>query len=330
VLARALAKDPDHRTGSAAAFADEVRTAVPAARSAATANTHPANFAIPLLTAALLGLLLVLTLPDRRPRDGELDTPSAPTRATLADLENLVRDGTWQHALALAEQVTAPAAAKRALMQTAFRNGSEAFAAATGAPTWLSFCDERRRARWFGDRTENAGEPIPAATTAAVPTGIDGLQAFALRLPLDSAEHWLAELGAAHLRGNGPDGNRAAEMAWLSGAGEFAVLLDAYLQVAPLPGTTRWRLLAPRDLERLRRRTAGGDVAEAPAGAVLLALLDVLHGLPLDPDPLRPLPASLRAHAGVWCLGTADADPAHRDALRRLAAALGAEVPRGG
>lgn len=326
VLARALAKDPADRLPSAAAFAEAVREAVPAARLAASDATRAPNFGAPLVAAVLLALLLALGLPERSPT-ARTSSPIA-MGPTLADAERLVLDGEWQRALAMLEHVDAPIDSRRALARAAFRHGSEGFVRAVGAPQWLSFCDERRRARWFGDRTEGAPEE-PATTVAVVPAGAEALAQFATTLPIGGAERWLAELGVAHLRGDVAAASRAAETAWLSGAGELAVLLDGYLRIAPLPGTSAWRPLAGKELERLRRRVAGGDANDAPAAAVLLALLDSLHGLPLDPQPLQRLPAALRAEAAAWCRDEIAREPKFAAPLQRLATAV-AEGKRGG
>ena len=159
---------------------------------------------------------------------------------------------------------------------------------------------------------------LPAAQRA------DAFASYAQRLRLDCPEHWLALCVERHLRNDPAEGARAAEMAWLSGAGEAAVLLDAFLHVAPLPGETTWRPLAGRPLERLRARVAGGDAADAPAGVMMLALLDAMHGLDPDLRPLRTLPERLRATARPWCVATAGASAKHHLPLLLLAASLGA------
>jgi hypothetical protein len=151
----------------------------------------------------------------------------------------------------------------------------------------------------------------------------DAFAGYAQRLRFDCAEHWLARCVERHLRHEPAEGARAAEMAWLSGAGEAAVLLDAFLHVAPLPGETTWRRLAGRPLERLRARVAGGDAADAPAGVVMLALLDVMHGLDPDLRPLRALPGPLRATARPWFVATAGTSTPP-EPLLLLAAGLGA------
>ena len=92
----------------------------------------------------------------------------------------------------------------------------------------------------------------------------DAFARYAQRLPLDCAEHWLARSVERHLRNKPEEGTRAAEMAWWSGAGEAAVLLDAFLHVAPLPGQTTWRLLSGRPLERRSNGCARGSPAATP------------------------------------------------------------------
>jgi hypothetical protein len=328
VLAQALAKDPATRTSSAATFAAAVRTAVPAAGRAPTDAASTARLAAPLVAVLLLALVLVVTLPNRPAPIATGPSAAAPA-PTLVDVDRLVADGEWQRALFVVERVEAPLPEKRRLAQAAFDAATSGFVRAVGAPDWLAFCDERRRARWFGERSE-ATTAVTGTAGSDVPAGGAALAQFAQRLPLDSAEHWLAELGAAHLRGDIAAGRHAAGMAWLSGAGELAVLLDGYLQIAPLPDTNEWRRLEPKALERLRQRVAGGDRTDAPAGSVLLALLDVLHGLPLDPEPLQRLPGGLRSEAAAWCRAVAGRSPRHAAALQGLAQTLAPEVRRGG
>jgi hypothetical protein len=113
-------------------------------------------------------------------------------------------------------------------------------------------------------------------------------------------------------------------MAWLSGAGELAVLLDAYLQVAPLPGDSAWRELDGHQLERTRKRIAGGDAADTPARALLLAFFDALHHLELDTAPLRTVPRPLAAGARPWFVANAAGPADHAVPMLLIAAALGA------
>ncbi|MBL8751820.1 MAG: serine/threonine protein kinase [Planctomycetes bacterium] len=331
VVLQAMQKEPERRHESAAAFAAALRNAVPSAKTGAAVDGPATRHLLaPIGAAMLLAAVLWSTFPEPPARNDD-PRSAAPVNAgpQLADLERLLRDHEWQRALALAERVDAPEHHRRDLAQAAFTNAYAGFVQATGAPSWLAACDESRRQRWFPDQGE-AQASTTKAPTLAVPFGATALEAFAQRVPLASAEHWLAELGANHLRGDRAAGARAAETAWLSGAGEFAVLLDAWLQVAPLPDTSAWRRLAPRELERVRRRVAGGDAKQAPAGVVLLALLDGLHGLPVDTESLTSLPASLRAEAGAWCLAAAGRDPTTASMLQNLANALNGEVRRGG
>ncbi len=152
----------------------------------------------------------------------------------------------------------------------------------------------------------------------------DALVAYAQQLPIEASERWLATMCAWHLRGDRAEGARAAEMAWLAGAGELAVLLDAYLQVAPLPGQSEWRPLVGQPLERVRRRVAGGDAADTPARTLLLAFFDALHDLELDTTALRTVPARWRPVAQRWFPAHANATPRTRVPMLRIATALGA------
>ena len=113
-------------------------------------------------------------------------------------------------------------------------------------------------------------------------------------------------------------------MAWLTGAGELAVLLDAFLQVAPLPGHSVLRRPDAPTLQRLRKRVAAGDRHDAPAGVLMLALLDALGALAQDLGPLHALPERLRGNAAPWFVAAADADPDHAPALLLVVVALGA------
>jgi serine/threonine protein kinase len=328
LLAAALAKDPAERIASANAFAVALRQAVPAKAPESTPGRSAGKGPLWLAAAALaVAAGIALLLANRAPAGGQPAVAPSDNRPTLDEVAQLVRNDEWHRALAIVDTASGPADARRALARQAFDALHVTFIRATNAPDWLLYCDESRRQRWFGHPAEPLS--LPAQPTIAVPFGIDGLTAFAQRVPFDAAEHWLAELGAAHLRDDAVAGTRAAEMAWLSGGGEFAVVLDAYLHVAPLPGTNAWRTLAPPTLERLRRRLAAGEAEVAPACPLLLAVLDALHGLPVDPEPLRLLPSLPKQASAHWCLLVADLDPSRRETLLGLARLLDPERKHG-
>ena len=146
---------------------------------------------------------------------------------------------------------------------------------------------------------------------------------YAALVPLEEPEHWLA------LRCAGtPSGSEAtlakqhAEMAWLNGAGELAVLLDAGLQVLRRDGVAP-DTLAPQQTMRVLRRVGSSDATDAPAGTALRALVQFASGdvagaeqslaslPPNTPCPLR--------HFQNWLLATKAADPAELATQRGLA-----------
>ncbi|MCU0867556.1 MAG: serine/threonine protein kinase [Planctomycetes bacterium] len=97
-----------------------------------------------------------------------------------------------------------------------------------------------------------------------------GFADHAQRLPTDCAEHWLARTIERHLRGDAQGGTQAAENAWLAGAGELAVLLDAALQLLRHEANgTSLRVLPEPLLLRLERRLGAADPKDAPASALL-------------------------------------------------------------
>jgi hypothetical protein len=150
-------------------------------------------------------------------------------------------------------------------------------------------------------------------------------------LPLDAPEHWLARLGELRVRGAAGDATKAAELAWLHGAGELAVLLDAGLQV--FSGSGESRALALQDAAAanvLARRVGAADARDTPAAAPLQALLSLALGATApDLDALRRFPPARRVAAGSSFVATAQATPQHRAALLQMAAALGSAVDFG-
>jgi len=122
---------------------------------------------------------------------------------------------------------------------------------------------------------------------------------YAALVPLEEPEHWLALRCAEALAPGQATSLQCAEMAWLHGAGELAVLLDAGLQVLRGLGFPQ-RHTAPEQLIRLLRRVGAADAGDAPASTALCALLQVAAGDPSaaeqtlaklpsgTPCPLRP------------------------------------------
>jgi hypothetical protein len=118
---------------------------------------------------------------------------------------------------------------------------------------------------------------LPSPQRAAAFTDIAAL------LPIDQPEHWLALRCAAAYPSDGDangraaspeipnDAHQCAKMAWLSGAGELAVLLDAALRTLRASGTAPAPLTGERRDALLRRLSAEPD--DAPASVALRALL---------------------------------------------------------
>lgn len=158
-----------------------------------------------------------------------------------------------------------------------------------------------------------------AAGRAPLALRTEAFAELAARLPFDAPEHWLARTLERGHRGDADGAREAAKLAWLGGAGELAVLLEA---AAATNGTP-----PPADADRRhsgqarQRRLVAADRDDHPASHLLAALLT-----PGEPElgPLRTFPALVRGHAVRWCLARATADTAARDRLLLLATALGA------
>ncbi|MCK5941641.1 MAG: hypothetical protein KAI24_06715, partial [Planctomycetes bacterium] len=129
-----------------------------------------------------------------------------------------------------------------------------------------------------------------------------------------------------HLRGDRTAAEQAAEMAWLSGAGESAVLLDAGLRA--LVAAEHDRRPDRDEVVRVWRRVAAADAHDSPASIALQLAIEGRFGLPteFDPTQARTLPAPHRAGARDWFVAAAGAaiDDA-RVRLLRVAVTLGAE-----
>ncbi|MEO6595707.1 MAG: serine/threonine-protein kinase [Planctomycetota bacterium] len=148
----------------------------------------------------------------------------------------------------------------------------------------------------------------------------------AARLPLDAPEHWLAQRAAIAFDANADAAaaGHAAEMAWLCGAGELAVLFDASLLAIAPAGHTFPRLTADRAL-RLARRLAVADPVDTPASLVLqVALAATTSARPFDAGPLTTLPRALKPAVAHWFVAAATPNPLNLTTLLRAAARVGA------
>ncbi|MFN7588509.1 MAG: protein kinase domain-containing protein [Planctomycetota bacterium] len=356
VVRRALPKDPPQRPADAGAFAAELRAALP---------QHGAprpRRAVWLAFAALGGLLAIAWWSQVR-HGGPVAVPAvaAPTIAEQQALERheiaaLLAAGRWTRALHRAERLLAAGdAAARPLAQQAFVRHHTACPQWLGLPAWLGACDEAQRGRLFVDDVERVRDverarggdtslpdglaPLPPEQLAAqlpvclrVAAGGDealaeALLAHAQRLPIDEPEHWLAQLVVRQRRGDGVGREQAAEQAWLCGAGELAVLLDAGSAVLPR-GEVVALVRSPDAnlLRRLRRRVLAAIGDDAPAAVLLATARVAIADETQDLAALRRVPRPLVGTARSWLLATAAADAGARDALLLAATALG-EVP---
>ncbi len=149
--------------------------------------------------------------------------------------------------------------------------------------------------------------------------------AIAQRLSIEAPEHWLARTLERHARGQTQDATHAAEQAWLLGAGELAVLLDASLML--LPGTVHGvglRTLPIATMVSMQRRVQAGDGQDAPAGCLVHALGTAGSGGLADLSSVRTFPAPVRQSASRWFVAAAIANPPHNLQLLMVAASLGA------
>lgn len=167
--------------------------------------------------------------------------------------------------------------------------------------------------------------PVLQARSLGADALADALHAHARRLPIDEPEHWLAELAARHLRGDAVGREQAAEQAWLCGAGELAVLLDAAVTTLPL-GSTSAALVRERDesiARRTRRRVLAAIDDDTPAAVLLHTAMAALADETPQLAALRRLPRSFAGVATKWLVSTAAADAGARDQLLQAAVSLG-------
>ncbi|MEZ6038682.1 MAG: hypothetical protein R3F29_14465, partial [Planctomycetota bacterium] len=219
-----------------------------------------------------------------------------------------------------------------------------------GQPAWLAATDLDQRRVLFGDLLEPvddvtddqlqrlAGDPFawrrwlisrPADDAAArlwqlgalpLDQRAPALEAFAVPLPPDQPEPWLARTIARHLAHDAAGAKQAAEMAWLCGGGETAVLLHAALaRDAATDGPSRGRLW---------RHLARSDARLHPAGTLLMLRLEA-DGVPdvrFEARIAAGFPAPHTAPAAQWFVTeAAHAVGSTRARLLQLAVALGAQ-----
>ncbi|MCB9879607.1 MAG: serine/threonine protein kinase [Planctomycetes bacterium] len=282
-----------------------------------------------------------------QPTSAELRARSAAAAAKEAHraLQQDLHDGLWCRAA----QRAATAAADRSAAREAFVAAHALWLRAAGLPSWLAVTDLGERRRLFGDLLEPvddvteeelarlAGDPAAwrrwlvarpdddAAVSlwhiAELPAQqrAPALEAFAVPLPPEQPEPWLARTIARHLHGDAAGARQAAEMAWLCGGGEAAVLLHAALARktatdAPARGEL-WRLLAR------------SDARVHPASTLLMLRLeaDRVAGVEFDARVAASFPAALAPQAAQWFVGeAAEAEGSARLRLLQLAVALGA------
>ncbi|MBL8747737.1 MAG: serine/threonine protein kinase [Planctomycetes bacterium] len=342
VVRRALEKQPADRFPTAAAFAAAIRDAVPSARTTAAIPPAPDRrtvFAIAALVAVLAATAFVFQPASPAPATPPLATGPTP-EARRAEAEALANEGRWSESLVLAERLLDGGdEGARPLARAAFVHHRLAWTLAAGAPAWLSWTDEPRRARLFGaDGETTRGEQawreaagqlrgsdaahdeslarLLTARASAPDLRAEAFAAIAGRLPLGSAEHWLARMLELHCRGDRAARMHAAEMAWLQGAGEIAVLLDAWLEITD---AATGALRDPQAAPRLRARVAAGAGKDSPANGLLVMLMDALHGEAVDATWLPPLTMPDRGDALGWFVDAAAANPSHGRALQGLA-----------
>ena len=144
------------------------------------------------------------------------------------------------------------------------------------------------------------------------------LLAIATRLPIEQPEHWLARMLERHCQNDLAGAEQAAEMAWLCGAGETAVLIDAALAMRTADAQQR---------QRLWRRLAKSDREDCPASTLLLLWLEAagIAGVDFEPNVAQNFPLPHRASASEWFVAAA-ANAASEQRVRclRIAVALGA------
>lgn len=346
VLRRALHKEPHARPADAGSFAAALRTAQPKPASDGGAVRRRRQLlatGLALLVGGTLGSIGWRSPPPVVPV--VVPPSSAQLRAgERAEIAQDLAGGRWLRALHRAERLVAAGdAAAMELAREAFVLHHTVWPQVLGLPGWLGACDEAQRRRLFVDDVElataPAAEPSPRRGSASDTTlrsllvapgrgdeaRIGVLQGHAQRLPIDEAEHWLAQLAVRHLRGDALGREQAAEQAWLHGAGELAVLLDAGAAVLPR-GDAPAALVRPvgdaRAL-RWRRRVLAAVGDDAPAAVLLHSTLAALGDETPQLQALRAVPRRVADQVAPWFVGLAAADSAARDQLLLASVVLG-------
>jgi len=254
---------------------------------------------------------------DERQRQRLFGSGSEPATSgpPLVQARWLLGRGDARAALAALQQLPATAFAdtsdRRLVLLAAHAVGADR--AALGALTQRLVLEADPAARLLAVRW------LPAEARAAAFAG------WAAVVPIGEPEHWLA-LRCADACRDGVDAATAAQnakMAWLNGAGELAVLLDAALPALQHRGAPA-RTVAPSP-EAVLRRVEAAEPADTPASVALRALLRFASGDPAAAEQaLAELPASTPAALQPfqdWLAAARSGNAAEHAAQRGLAQA---------
>lgn len=358
VALRALEKQPDDRFQSAVELADALRKAVPCIREPRQPELRskwPLRLGaggVLLGVAALIVAIYFAQNGAGNSRSQTTDVQQSPLVIeripTTAELQQQLDDGSWCTTLVHAQDALANGRDDaRPVAHLAFVLTHAAWLRAAALPPWLAAYDLHRRERLFGDLLEQgddadesmrellAGDPaawqqlvdatgdtaltqILELAELAVPARIASLQRLAQRLPIEQPEHWLALTIERHLRGDPQGAAHTAEMAWLTGAGELAVLLDAALALPSADSAAR---------QQLWRRIAKADRDDCPASTLLLLHLQTrgTGNATFEPKMAHTFPEVHREAAATWFVEQADAaTDQQRFLLLRIGVALSA------
>lgn len=281
--------------------------------------------------------------------------PTDDIPATQKELQLLLHAGSWSEALLQAEaalskgEVGEGDSDAKQTAQLAFALSHAAWLRAAGLPSWLAAYDMHRRERLFGNLLEpgddsnqqlrellvgddDAWQTFAASETAPpmlsallvlpaqpLTEKLQSLQTLAQRLPITEPEHWLARTIERHLKNDATGATQAAEMAWLHGAGELAVLLEAALAMPAADHT---------QIGLLWQRVARSDKTDSPASTLLLMRLEArgAANVKFQPEVAHTFPLVHQPAAARWFVNEAKGADAYQ--IYRLlctAAALRAE-----